>query len=112
MKFKVTGKVLKAGIVLLMSAVIAMIGITINASQKINDTAKRVAHAQEVHFYSQKVLRLAVDNETGARGYISTGNKTFLEPLEKPQKEIFNTLAVVKAFTSDNASQQIHIDFL
>jgi PAS domain S-box-containing protein len=113
MKFNLTNdRIIKTGVALLLAAIITIIVLSIDESQKTNDTARWVAHTQEVLFQSEKVLTLLVDNETGGRGYIITGNKAFLEPLEKSEKEIYNTLAGLKALTSDNSSQQILIDSL
>jgi PAS domain S-box-containing protein len=113
MKFKLPiNKILITGIALLLAVIITIIAVTINASQKINNNAKWVAHTQEVLFRSEKILTLLVDNETGARGYIITGNKTFLEPLKKSQKEIYNELSLFKALTNENPGQQILIDSL
>lgn len=113
MKLKLTtDKILKTGIVLLLSAIIGMIANSINEYQKINDSAKRVAHTHELLFYSQKVLILLVDIETGARGYIITWKKPFLASLKKSQKEIYNELSLVKTITGDNPEQQVRIDSL
>lgn len=113
MKFKLPiNRILITGIALLLAVIIAIIAVAINASQKINNTTKWVTHTQEVLFRSGKILTLLVDNETGARGYIITGSKTFLEPLEKSQKEIYKELSLFRALTNDTPGQQILIDSL
>ncbi|MEK7199166.1 MAG: CHASE3 domain-containing protein, partial [Bacteroidota bacterium] len=89
MKLKLTtDKVLIMGIVLLLLSTVTIMVVSISESRQVNDTAKLVAHTQEVLIHSGKLLSFAIDNESGLRGYLLTGQKVFLESLLKSQKEI------------------------
>ena len=95
MKFKLTtNKIFIAGIAVLLLSAAAIIYISIAEFRQINATAKMVAHTQEVLIHSQKLLSLVTDNEAAARGFILTGQKTFLDPVEKlKRKSIMNWLS-------------------
>lgn len=113
MKLKLTiDKVLITGIVLLLLSTVTIIVVSISESRQVNDTAKLVVHTQEVLIHSGKLLSLAVDDETGLRGYLLTGQKVFLEPLVKSQKEIHHQFAQLKMLIGDNPVQQARMDSL
>ena len=113
MKLKLTtDKVLITGIVLLLLFIVTIIVVSISESKKVNVTAKLVTHTHEVLIQSGKLLSFIIDNETGSRDYLLTGQKIFLEPLIKSQKGIYYQLTQLKLLTSDNPAQQIRIDSL
>ena len=47
-----------------------------------------VAHSQRVHGGLQKALTLAVDAETAVRGYLLSGDDTFLDPFRSAQTDL------------------------
>lgn len=113
MKLKLTtDKVLITGIVLLLLSTVTIMVVSISESRQVNDTAKLVAHTQEVLIHSGKLLSFAVDNESGLRGYLLTGQKVFLESLLKSQKEIHHQVAQLKMLTGNNPVQQACVDSL
>jgi PAS domain S-box-containing protein len=95
-----TDKIVKIGVILLLTACISSIIISIYHTRKIKDSAKRTNHAQQVLLHAEKIVTLAVENETGSRGYIISGKKSFLEPIENSQKEIYAELAFLKSLAS------------
>lgn len=105
-------KVTVTGSILLLLFTVAIIVVSISESRQVNDTAKLVSHTHEVLLQSEKLLSFIVDNETGSRGYLLSGEKSFLEPLLRSQKKIYFQLGRLKLLTTDNPIQQVRIDSL
>ena len=57
-----------------------------------------------------QVLVNSVDAETGARGFVITGNESYLEPFASARSNLIEHIRKVRALTSDNRSQQENID--
>lgn len=71
-----------------------------------------VQHTQDVIIKSNIVLINVIDIETGARGYILTGDESFLEPYTLAEKTIMNNLLYLEALSKDNQKQKIRIELL
>ncbi len=113
MKFRLTtDKILKPGVVLLLSACVASIVLSIYQTRKIKESAGWTNHTQQLLLHAEKILTLALDNETGNRGYVISGKKSFLEPLENSQREIYTELAFLKSLTSGDPVNKNLIDSL
>ncbi len=113
MKFKLTAaKNYSKGIKLLLVFIFIILVITVYQSSQVIKTGRWITNAQEMLRYSKKVLFLALDNESRFRGYILTGQKTLLEPLERSQKEIYNGLSNLKKLTTNNPVQRARTDSL
>ncbi|MDI3282630.1 CHASE3 domain-containing protein [Polyangium sp. 15x6] len=65
-----------------------------------------VAHTREVLTALSHTLSAFQDLETGQRGYIITGNETFLEPYQKASQDVDADVAEVARLTGDNQRQQ------
>ena len=111
MKLK-TDKILITVIALLLLAVTVIIVVSFYQSRQLNDTAKRVVHTQELLIQAEKLLSLISAHEAGSRGYVLTGKKSFLSPLEVSQKTINDECLRLKALTKDNPVQQSRADSL
>jgi PAS domain S-box-containing protein len=110
MKFKFsTDKILVSGIALLLISFITIIFFFIYEYKKVNDSAAQVTHTQEQLQRAEKLLALMPDVETGTKAYLLTGQKVFLKPVERAQKEISNQLTALKALATD-PEQQVRID--
>ncbi|MFT3680752.1 MAG: CHASE3 domain-containing protein [Ferruginibacter sp.] len=107
-----TDKVLITVIILLMLTISIVIAVSFFQSKKVDETAKMISHTQEVLIHSEKILALSTDNETGSRGYILTGQRSFLEPLQRSQREIYTEIAKLKELTADNVIQVPRTDSL
>jgi CheY-like chemotaxis protein len=99
----------------LLVAVIAPVGLLlvvglILAFQvvKLTDTAHWVDHSDEVIGRVSEIQTQIVDQETGIRGYLLTGDRSFLAPYERAQP--LPMFAAVHALVSDNAPQQVRCD--
>ncbi len=107
-----TGTIIPIGIVLILICVVIIFITSFFEFQGLRNSEKLVSHTQEVLLESEKLLTSAINNETGSRGFILTGNKQFLTPLEKSEKEIRGQLAALKEKTKNHPSQQRRIDSL
>ncbi len=104
------------GIVVLVLAAIVNIG-ALNLAEPgfhdLRDTAGWVRHTQRAQNQIEHLLRLAVDAETGQRGYLLTGRDTQLERYMKSRAEIPSVLNELRELTGDNpvqAAQLVTVD--
>src|SRR5947209_8624872 len=82
----------------------------LSASQHfVIDTNRQVAHTHEVLSQLALVHSLLEEAETAQRGYILTGEESYIEPYRKAADEIGPALDRLKELTSDNASQQARL---
>jgi methyl-accepting chemotaxis protein len=65
-----------------------------------------VDHGHQVRTELAVLLSIIKDAETGQRGYLLTGNDSYLEPYEAASREIKGTLDQVVQLTVDNPHQQ------
>jgi PAS domain S-box-containing protein len=113
MKFKLSAaKHYSTGIKLLLAFIIIVLFVSVYETNQVIKTGRLITNTQEVLQYSKKILTLALDNESRFRGYMLTGQKNLLAPLEKSQKEIYEGIDKLKALTSNNHVQQIRSDSL
>src|SRR4051794_8090451 len=76
-----------------------------NASLLI-ETERWVAHTHQVRTEFADLLSQVKDAETGQRGYIISGEDSYIEPYQAALTAIRTTLTDVKRQTSDNPNQQ------
>src|SRR3977135_3946978 len=69
-------------------------------------------HTTDVLETLQKAKDAIVDQETGVRGYLITGDEKFLEPCHRGGNAYTAAVQKVKALTSDNPAQQSRLDEL
>ena len=96
------------GIGFLLLAVIA----SIIASVASSNADRWAAHSLMVRQASGHLFSLVQDAETGQRGFLLTGNDSYLEPFYTAQKEIPAAEATLRALTSDNPAQQSRVSNL
>jgi len=78
--------------------VVAVLGLGLfRANAAHEDTDKQferlVQHDLKLAYDTEVLLRLMADLETGKRGYLLTGNRSFLDPYEQARKELDGVLA-------------------
>ena len=71
-----------------------------------------LAHTQEVLNKNSKILLDAIDIETGLRGFLITGDKTFLEPYNNASKVINAEFSELHDLLDGNIKLQTQIDSL
>lgn len=85
-------------------------GITVYHNVHSRSAAvERMSHTQKVMLQLEEVESLIKDAETGQRGYLLTGDKTYLEPYQQAQTRIEPALARLTSLTADDSAQQSRI---
>jgi signal transduction histidine kinase/CHASE3 domain sensor protein len=74
--------------------------------------ASLVSHTDSVLIERERLLSALKDAETGARGYLITGDTTFLEPYNGAQAKVSASLRQLRLLTADNRIQQARLDTL
>ncbi|HMK02689.1 MAG TPA: PAS domain-containing protein, partial [Ferruginibacter sp.] len=113
MKFRLpTGKFYTTGIKLLLAYIIVILIVSVYESQRVIRTGKKITNNQEVVQHSKKVLKLALNIESSFRAYILTGRNSFLETVEKSEKEIYVELDDLKNLSDNIQPQRTNSDSL
>jgi methyl-accepting chemotaxis protein len=103
------GKKIAAGFAL---SFVLMATIGILAYRSINtlsDTSKLVAHTHLVLEHIDDVFSALQDAEIGGRGFIITGDESFLKPYQNAEIKIVSLVSDLRELTADNPSQQKRI---
>jgi len=92
------------------SAVLGVLVVALVAGpanlRKVFGATDAVAHTQAVRAALQELLTTTIDAETGQRGFIITGDESYLEPYARSQRTIETDVVRVRSLTADNAPQQ------
>jgi signal transduction histidine kinase/DNA-binding response OmpR family regulator/CHASE3 domain sensor protein len=83
--------------------------ISFTNSEKFIETNRWVNHTHEVLEELDLVLVGSVNTETGARGFLITGEQSYLEPYNSGKLETGVHLRKVRELTADNPTQQANI---
>lgn len=94
------------------TVLVAIMVVYFYNARKITVSGNLVAHTQEVLRTSDHVLMDVLNIETGSRGYLLTGNKSFLEPYDTAMKTITGDVQKLQFLTKDNPNQLVVIDSL
>lgn len=102
----VAGLTTAFGVLLLVTA--------ISYASLLRNTADRrwVTHTHQVLEKLNDVLTNMVDAETGCRGYVLTGDDSYLEPYARALSQIHQNVAELRELTADNPRQQRSLDRL
>lgn len=73
------------------------------------EDADWVAHTREVLGTLSETLASLTDAELGKRGYLLTGDKSYLKPYHDSVGRVQRLLARLRSLTADNARQQQHL---
>lgn len=91
-------------VVLLFGAVLIVLTAQINVLQKENDFISH--HDLEVHNLTNAIEKNVLNMETGQRGFMITGNESYLEPYSQGLSQWSSNYDQLNALISDNPSQQ------
>jgi PAS domain S-box-containing protein len=95
---------------------LAILGATAFASwrslQLLLEAQDLVTHTREVIAGVERLLVETLDTQTGARGFVITGDEAFLEPFHAAQAALPGRLAALRKLTADYAVQQRRLDEL
>lgn len=96
-----------AGVILLL---VALVGYRSTVSLIENDDLVNRSHQTQLEF--EQLLSQLKDAETGQRGFVITGDPSYLEPYESALGEIKKSFDGLRASTADNPAQQQHLTAL
>lgn len=80
-----------------------------HASQQLTESSRWVAHTIKVDLLIESAVSNITDAETGQRGYLLTGDPTYLEPYNTGVSKIDSILQELRELTADNSDQQERI---
>src|SRR4051794_20962049 len=103
----VTSKVMSLAIIVIALVIALVLFISIRQSQQVSDTADTVARTEEIRLHSEQLILSVLDNETGARGFVITGQHQFLEPLKRSEIKLKQELAILLNLVQDSLSRQL-----
>ncbi|OPH00260.1 hypothetical protein B2I21_03940 [Chryseobacterium mucoviscidosis] len=95
-------------VVLLFGAVLMILSAQINASQKEIDFITH--HDLEVHNLTNAIEKNVLNMETGQRGFMLTGEESYLEPYTQAMTQWNSNYAELYELISDNPSQQMSLE--
>ena len=98
------------GAIVVLPILLIIIGITFWISYKSEEAARWVSHSHQVNNALSQVLSTFQDAETGQRGFLLTGNLSYLEPFTNAIARQASLVNRVRWLTSDNPSQQQRLD--
>jgi PAS domain S-box-containing protein len=108
---------LRRVIVVPMVLTAALVGLLLWITFDLNKSLQRIDHSDRVLEQSGHLLMLLVDMESRTRGYIVTGNESFLYPYLEGEKRFNSKYQTLYRMTEDNPQQQqrlksIHAGYL
>ena len=97
-------------LLLLASLVVAVnAGLAFRAINALLVSEHWVEHTWQVINQVETIMSSAKDAETGSRGFILTGEETYLQPYRDAQRDLPNEVAAFRTLTGDNPTQQRRI---
>jgi signal transduction histidine kinase len=103
----------------LLAAFAAVVGIILVSSSILYDRLRVIEVAKNARIHTtdiletlQDIMDAMVDQETGVRGYLITGDEKFLEPYHKGIDAYTTAIQKTKELTRDNPAQQNRLDEL
>lgn len=81
-------------------------------AKSVTETLALEQHAQEVFNNFNDTLNLAIDVETGGRGFVITGDDSYLEPFNSADSQMDRQLSELQKLVSDNPNQTAEIQKL
>jgi signal transduction histidine kinase len=106
-KTKLIGGVLAAA-----AALLSVAGVSYRSLLRNSEDRRWVVHTYQVMSQLDEILQGMTDAETGERGYILTGDDSYLTPFQRGLTEVRESTAQVRNLTADNPKQQHSLDQL
>ncbi|HEX5422543.1 MAG TPA: CHASE3 domain-containing protein [Candidatus Acidoferrales bacterium] len=101
------GLIIGAG--LLVALLIIDAGLSYKNTRQLHQDAQLVTHTTDVIEALEEIGSTVKDAETGQRGYVITGEKSYLEPYHDALKKIHVKTTDAKSLTVDNLWQQAQL---
>jgi hypothetical protein len=106
MEYSKLKSLLRRVIVVPMVIMAAFAGLLLWETFDLNKSLQWVDHTDQVLDQSGHLLKLLVDMESGTRGYIATGDESFLQPYLEGTKDIDPEYQALYGMVADNPPQQ------
>jgi PAS domain S-box-containing protein len=100
-----SGRSFRTAIILVILTVMALVGALIVQYRSLNESAFNISRAQDVITRINQVMILTLDNETGARGFVVTGDSSFLKPVEESKSGGRAVTRALRRLIANNESQ-------
>jgi PAS domain S-box-containing protein len=101
-----------AGFGLALLILMAIGVVSYQSTLNVEAAAALRAHSDQVRFGIQALLSQLQDAETGQRGFIITGDETYLAPYNTAVTAVQNQAASLRALTANDPAQQQQLDAL
>src|ERR1700712_921672 len=85
---------------------LAAIVISFYLEQRNKEAIRWVSHTHEVIYQATEFLSVVRDAEAGQRGYLITGDTTYLKPYHAAEKNLLWHFDDLRNLVSDNPQQQ------
>ena len=112
MKPQISRFFLLAGLAMSLGLLVGAAWINWDHSRHLQDTVRLVSHTEQVRSELDRLFIQMQDIETGARGFVMTGDPAFLEPFTLAAGKVNDQLRTVRELTRDNPHQQADCDRL
>jgi PAS domain S-box-containing protein len=107
-----TDKVLVIAAIGLLVSAAALILASIFQSKELQQTNEFIYTTQKVLLSSEKLLTQTINSETSSRGYLLTGQASFLDPYKESGVEIKQHMEFLRTHLKDNELQSRRFDSL
>ncbi|HYB71103.1 MAG TPA: CHASE3 domain-containing protein, partial [Candidatus Bathyarchaeia archaeon] len=94
---------------LLVLALLIDAALTLHNIREVATSVQWVSHTHEVLGKLEQVLSTLKDAETGQRGYLLSGERSYLEPYSQAVARLEPELAQLRQLTLDNPTQTAHV---
>jgi CheY-like chemotaxis protein/CHASE3 domain sensor protein/putative methionine-R-sulfoxide reductase with GAF domain len=105
MRFTLNTKIL-LGFAVCSAVLMAVAIFSFRNSAQFIETNQLVNHTHEVLYELEQILAGTVSAEAGARGYVITGNESYLEPFDSAKRSVYAHVDKTKQLTKSNSEVQ------
>jgi signal transduction histidine kinase len=103
---------LLAGFILTIVVLLVTLAVELANLRNVYVTNEAVEDTQSVELALQQILTTMVDAETGERGFIITGEPSYLEPFNRARHVISAQMSELRELTADDLEHQADLDRL
>jgi CHASE3 domain sensor protein len=100
------------GFLIAIAAIVMMARLSYSALENTVGGAQRVTNTREVVEHLQTLLSIVKDAETGQRGFLLTGNESYVRPYTNAMATLAGEIATVHALVVDDPRQQRRLQAL
>src|SRR5205823_2353559 len=103
---------IQIGFGIAVAIIVAVGAAALRSTEATVSSAQWVAHTLQVRAELEAGFADLIEAETGVRGYVITGDTTYLAPYHSARATLNSRLAGLRALTADNPAQQRRLDSL